>query len=105
MIPAIGASLPRIQTGSVDAGLATTGATAIPQGAGADFSAVLSQIAKDAVTTVQSAEATSIRGINGQATTQAVVEAVMEAERTLQTAVSIRDKAVSAYMELSRMAI
>ena len=29
----------------------------------------------------------------------------MEAERTLQTAVSIRDKAVSAYMELSRMAI
>ena len=67
---------------------------------------VLAEVpSKDAVTTVQSAEATSIRGINGQATTQAVVEAVMEAERTLQTAVSIRDKAVSAYMELSRMAI
>ena len=32
-----------------------------------------------------------------------VVEAVMEAERTMQTAVKMRGKAVSAYMELSRI--
>jgi flagellar hook-basal body complex protein FliE len=105
MIPAIGASLPRLQTGNVETGLAASGASPVGKTAGADFSVVLSKIAQDAVTTVQSAEAVSIKGINGGATTQAVVEAVMEAERTLQTAVSIRDKAVSAYMELSRMAI
>ena len=43
--------------------------------------------------------------INGNASTQAVVDAVMNAERTLTTAVAIRDKVVAAYQELSRMAI
>jgi flagellar hook-basal body complex protein FliE len=34
-----------------------------------------------------------------------VVEAVMAAEQTLQTSVAIRDKVVSAYLEISRMSI
>ena len=34
-----------------------------------------------------------------------VVDAVMSAEQTLQAAVAIRDKIVSAYLEISRMAI
>ena len=36
---------------------------------------------------------------------QQVVEAVMAAEQTLQSAIAIRDKVVSAYLEISRMAI
>lgn len=71
----------------------------------ADFSEVLSKLAADAVTTMKAGEATSIAGVQGKASVQEVVGAVMEAERTLQTAIVLRDKAVSAYLELSRMAI
>lgn len=103
MIPSIGATFPSIGTSAVGSTFTPTGPA--QAAAGADFGTVLSQIASEAVNTVKTAEATSIKGINGNATTQSVVESVMAAERTLQTAVSIRDKAVSAYLELSRMAI
>jgi flagellar hook-basal body complex protein FliE len=33
------------------------------------------------------------------------VEAVMSAEKSLQTALAVRDKVVNAYQEISRMAI
>ena len=110
MIPAIGSTFSRLDTGQIGAtagtGLSSTsgmsGASGV-QGAGADFATVLSQVAGDAVSTVKGAEAVSIKGINGQASTQAVVDAVMAAERTLQTAVSLRDKAIGAYTELTRM--
>ncbi len=111
MIPAIGSAYSRFQTNLVSptSGMAatsiTTGASAGVGAAGSDFSSVLSQVASDAMTTVKTAEAVSIKGVNGQASTQAVVDAVMAAERTLQTAVSLRDKAVGAYTELSRMAM
>ena len=47
----------------------------------------------------------AIKGIQGQAPVQEVVQAVMKAETSLQTALAIRDKAISAYQDLSRMAI
>ncbi|MBO0660950.1 flagellar hook-basal body complex protein FliE [Jiella sp. MQZ9-1] len=105
MIPAIGSSLPTVglaPTSAIATG-ATGGSSDIA--GGQSFGAMLTKLASDAVSTVKTAEATSIKGVNGQASTQAVVEAVMDAERTLQTAIAIRDKAVSAYLELSRMAI
>jgi flagellar hook-basal body complex protein FliE len=36
---------------------------------------------------------------------QQVVEAVMAAEQALQSAIAVRDKVVSAYLEISRMQI
>ena len=51
------------------------------------------------------AEKVSIQGIKGQATTREVVDAVMTAQQSLQTALAIRDKIVSAYLEISRMTI
>jgi len=103
MIPAIGSTLPKLDIAPVGGGptMPNVGGAS----AGGDFGAMLSQMATEAVNTVKTAEATSIKGVNGEASTQAVVEAVMSAERTLQTAVAIRDKAVAAYLELSRMAI
>lgn len=71
----------------------------------ADFSQVLSSLASSAASTVKTGEAVSLAGMQGKASTQEVVSAVMEAEQTLQTAIAIRDKAVQAYLELSRMAI
>ena len=45
------------------------------------------------------------QALKGKADTREVVDAVMSAEQALQTAVAIRDKIVSAYLEISRMAI
>lgn len=92
-----GAEMPRI-----------TGANPAASSGGllpADFSEVLSSLSAGAMSTIKSAEAASISGVQGKASVQQVVGAVMEAESTLQTAIVLRDKAVAAYLELSRMAI
>ena len=73
--------------------------------AGGDFADTLAALAKGAGETLRSAENSAISGISGQASTQQVVEAVTQAERSLQTAIAVRDKAVSAYLELTRMPI
>ena len=72
---------------------------------GTDFGAMLQQLTTDAANVVRQAEATSIAGVQGTASVQQVVEAVMAAEQTLQSAVAIRDKVVAAYLEISRMQI
>ncbi|MFN3689117.1 flagellar hook-basal body complex protein FliE [Salinarimonas sp.] len=80
----------------------TAGAGAV---SGLDFGAVLTDVASKGVSAIANAEAASIKGIRGEASIQQVVEAVLEAERTLQTAIAVRDKVVQAYQEISRMAI
>jgi len=80
-------------------------AVATPEAPTADFGAMLGQLASNTSSALKNAEAMSIAGIRGQASVQQVVEAVMSAEQTLQGAIAIRDKAVSAYLELSRMSI
>lgn len=77
-------------------------ATGVPQ---ASFSDMMAQVATNAVDTLKAGEASSIAGIQGKASVQQVVEAVMSAEQTLQTAIAIRDKVVAAYQEIARMAI
>ncbi|MTI16932.1 flagellar hook-basal body protein FliE [Rhodobacteraceae bacterium RKSG542] len=54
---------------------------------------------------LKSAEAASIGGMRGETSAQNVVEAVMKAELSLQSALAIRDKVVEAYQEFSRMSI
>jgi flagellar hook-basal body complex protein FliE len=69
------------------------------------FDGVLEQVAADAIGTIKNGEAASVSYIQGKVSAQSVVEAVMSAEQTLQMAVSVRDKVVQAYQEVSRMAI
>ncbi|GGK34344.1 flagellar hook-basal body complex protein FliE [Salinarimonas ramus] len=90
----------RIATAAQAAPVAPSSATSMP-----DFGAVLSDVASQGVNALREAEAASLAGINGKASVQQVVEAVMNAERTLQTAVAVRDKVVQAYQEISRMQI
>lgn len=78
---------------------------AVVEGKPADFSAVLAQFASNATDTLKAGEAAALSGLQGKASVQQVVEAVLSAEQTLQTAIAIRDKVVSAYLELSRMSI
>lgn len=69
------------------------------------FSDALANVSLEAVDSLKHGEAAAISGISGKASAQQVVEAVMAAETTLQTAIAIRDKVVSAYQEVARMAI
>jgi flagellar hook-basal body complex protein FliE len=70
-----------------------------------DFGSVLGRMTLEAISTLKQGETTSIAGVRGEATTQQVVEAVMASEQTLQAGIAIRDKVVSAYLEISRMTI
>jgi flagellar hook-basal body complex protein FliE len=107
MIPAISSALSRVETSRIDSGMATGLSAGIGANAAGqpDFASVMAQVSTNAIDTMRNAEVVSVKGINGEASTQSVVSAVMDAERTLTTAVAIRDKVVSAYQELSRMAI
>ena len=71
----------------------------------ASFQEALKQVAADGTQALSRAEAVSLQGLNGQAQTREVVDAVMQAEQTLQAAIAIRDKIVTAYLEISRMSI
>lgn len=70
-----------------------------------DFAALIGQAVADLAHKLRGAEVTSIAGVRGQASMQEVVETVMSAEQSLQAAIAVRDKIVSAYLEISRMAI
>ena len=81
----------------------STSAAASTQGP--SFDQALSQAIGSAVDTLQTGEAVAIQGVEGAASPMKVVDSVMAAQRSLQTVLSIRDKAVSAYQEVARMAI
>ncbi|HPG89837.1 MAG TPA: flagellar hook-basal body complex protein FliE, partial [Hyphomicrobium sp.] len=66
---------------------------------------LMTSIIKDTVTNLQTGEATAIAGLQSKVPLQQVVEAVMQAEQSLHTAVVVRDKVVGAYLEISRMQI
>jgi len=70
-----------------------------------DFGQVLSQVASDTVDKLKTSESTSISGLQGKATVQEVVQAVGDAQGALQTALAVRDKAVAAYQDITRMSI
>ena len=72
---------------------------------GASFAQALSNAAGRTIDTLQSAEKISVQALTGDVPTRDVVDAVMSAEQALQTSIAIRDKIVSAYLEISRMAI
>jgi flagellar hook-basal body complex protein FliE len=82
--------------------LSSTGAAAAT---GSDFGETLASMATDALSTIKAGETTAMAGMQGKASLQQVVQAVMHAEQTLQTVVAVRDKVVGAYLEISRMQI
>lgn len=74
-------------------------------GVGSSFAAALADAAAQTKATLHKAEQLSLSGLQGKADTREVVDAVMSAEQALQAAVAIRDKIVTAYLEVSRMGI
>lgn len=72
---------------------------------GVTFEQALGQVIGSAVDTLKTGEAAAIQGVEGAASPMRVVESVMDAQRSLQSVLAIRDKIVSAYQEVARMAI
>ncbi len=101
-IPLIGSVLGSSAAGAVRTPANVT--TAVGNAVG-DFGQMMSQVATDAVDKLKTGEATAISGLQGKATIQQVVEAVSDAQGSLQTALAVRDKAVSAYQDITRMTI
>jgi flagellar hook-basal body complex protein FliE len=82
-----------------------TSATQAGAGIGASFGSMLSEAATRTIGNLENAEKISMQALKGEADTREVVDAVMSAEQSLQAAIAIRDKIVTAYLEVSRMAI
>jgi flagellar hook-basal body complex protein FliE len=76
-----------------------------PHSVGGGFSDFLVNAGQTLKSRLDAAESISVQSLNGGFDPRAVADAVMSAERTLQTAVVIRDKLVAAYLDISRMAI
>jgi len=73
---------------------------------GVGFADMLAQMASSAIDTVKGAENLSIRQLSGEDIgIREVVDQVMAAEQSLNTAIAIRDKVVQAYLEISHMQI
>jgi flagellar hook-basal body complex protein FliE len=89
---------------TLSAGVRSPTSTAAPT-EGPSFDQALAQVVGSAVNTLQTGEAVAIQGVEGAVGPMKVVESVMAAQRSLQTVLAIRDKAVSAYQEIARMAI
>lgn len=81
------------------------GAGAATSNEGGSFANVLRDTAEAARQTLQSAESQSLKAAVGEADMNDVVLAVSKAEMTLQTVVTVRDRAIQAYQDILRMPI
>lgn len=76
-----------------------------PARAETSFGTFLDRQVTEAVQTLQKSESVSAAAIAGKASAQEVVRSVLAAEMTVQTVVAIRDRMVSAYQDIMRMAV
>lgn len=74
-------------------------------GGGAGFGEMLTEALQSTVDAQKTAEATSVKAVNGKADVTDVVTAVTNAEVALDTVVAVRDRVISAYQEIMRMPI
>jgi flagellar hook-basal body complex protein FliE len=93
------------------AGSAATALTQRPQPAqpaqagDVSFANILETFANQKIDGLKNGEAAAIGGIAGDLPVHRVVDMVMSAERDLQTMIALRDKAVGAFQEITRMSI
>lgn len=80
-------------------------AAGIEGGDGPRFGDLMRKAAVDSIETMRGGEKMSAQAVIGKANLTDVVEAVTQAELTLQTVVAIRDRMLGAYQEIMRMPI
>jgi flagellar hook-basal body complex protein FliE len=91
-------------TGS-SAGTAGAAASSATSAGAGDFSNFLTTALKDSIGTMKQGETMATRQVAGQANIVDVVNAVNQAEITLNTVVAVRDKVVQAYQSIMNMPI
>lgn len=99
-ISSIGLPAPMARTGG-PSGVAEAGGAAT----GTGFADMLASAAGHANLSLNQAEQISLQALAGGGQTRDVVDAVLQAEQSLQAAIAIRDKIVTAFLEISRMSI
>ena len=99
MLP-VGNIIPMSQVAS-----AYSSSAARPTQRTADFSSMVSNAAESALQTLRHAEQTTASGVTGKADVQDVVQALSNAELTMQTVVAVRDKVLSAYNDVMHMTV
>ena len=85
------------------AGKAAAGATT--EVSGGSFADTLKDFAGDTVKALQEGEKASIAAAEGKASVASVITAISNAELMLQTVVTIRDKVIAAYQDITKTAI
>jgi flagellar hook-basal body complex protein FliE len=84
---------------------ASPSADAAPAAAGNSFGAVLQDAMSGLSNLGQDADAKSVQAMTGHGNLTDVVMAVSKVEMALQASVAVRDKVVSAYQDIMRMAV
>ncbi|MBI1328800.1 MAG: flagellar hook-basal body complex protein FliE [Alphaproteobacteria bacterium] len=89
----------------VDSAASTATSASSAAAPGASFSDFLSSTVKDAVGSLKQGEQMAAKQAAGQADIVDVVNAVNQAELTLDTVMAVRDKVIAAYQDIMRMPI
>jgi flagellar hook-basal body complex protein FliE len=92
-----------LDVGSSFGGARQSQTTSQPEGS--SFGDVISSLTSNASQELRSAEHMAVAGLDGLVPAHQVATALMSAERSALTAISIRDKIVAAVQEISRMQI
>jgi flagellar hook-basal body complex protein FliE len=87
------------------ASTAAGSASTAGQATGMSFADALQNAASSTVGELRNAEQISAQALQGKADIRDVTDAVMNAQQNLQAAIAIRDKIVTAFLEISRMQI
>jgi flagellar hook-basal body complex protein FliE len=72
---------------------------------GTDFSNMVGNVVARSVNSAAENEAVAAKALNGQASLDELAVAVTNAELTLRTVVSVRDRVISAYQDIIKMPI
>jgi flagellar hook-basal body complex protein FliE len=73
--------------------------------AGTSFSQLLGNAIQESTNTIRSADATEMQAMTGKVDLTDLVTAVSNAELTLNTVVTVRDRVIGAYQDILRMSI
>ncbi|HQT77240.1 MAG: hypothetical protein B7Z80_08135 [Rhodospirillales bacterium 20-64-7] len=84
-------------TGSAASSTGSTGSV--------DFGSLVGHAAQTALQSLRQAEQTTAAGVAGKTDVQSVVEALSNAEVTMQSVVAVRDKVLGAYNDIMHMSV
>ena len=88
-----------------DGSASTLGSARVADKSSEDFASLLAGFAKQSVDTIRQGEQAAMSGINGSVPIQEVADKVMAAEQALQSALAVREKVITAWLEISRMTV